>query len=132
MSTLQEQNKAVASAFVQAMGSTDWDAVRNLMADDATWWIPGDGIGGGTWSREDFIDFNKAALARMAAGPFSLKAVRLTAEEDRVCVEAESHLELKNGKTYRNDYCFCFIIKDGKLKSAREHMNSKHATEVFE
>ena len=45
-------------------------------------------------------------------------ALRLSwpAEGDRVAVEAESHGELKNGKTYNNTYHFLFVFRDGKIR----------------
>ena len=67
----------------------------------------------------------------MLAGPLSLKVHGVTAEGDRVAVEAESHVQLKNGKTYNNTYHFLFLFRDGKIYQAREYNDSQHAAEIF-
>jgi uncharacterized protein len=47
----------------------------------------------------------------------------LTAEEDRVAAEVESHGILVNGEAFENIYVFIFRIRDGKIASVAEHFN---------
>jgi hypothetical protein len=55
----------------------------------------------------------------------------MTAEDDRVSVEAESYGEITNGKTYENIYHFMFVIRDGKVAAIREYMDTEHVTATF-
>lgn len=47
----------------------------------------------------------------------------LTAEEDRVAAEVQSHGTLVNGEVFQNTYVFVFRIRDGRIASAAEHFN---------
>ena len=55
----------------------------------------------------------------------------ITAEGDRVAVEAESYAKMKNGKTYQNTYHFLFIVRDGKIQSVKEYLDTIHANAVL-
>jgi hypothetical protein len=90
-----EQNKKTAIAFVESMPRTGIDV--NVVTDDAQWWVPGTG-----WlSRAEFLKLVEMFGERVD-GPVTLTIQGVTAEGDRVAVEAQSHAVLKNGKIYRN------------------------------
>ena len=55
----------------------------------------------------------------------------MTAEGDRVAVEARSSAEHVNGKSYRNEYHFLFVAKNGKLWRVKEYLDTMHANEVM-
>ena len=55
----------------------------------------------------------------------------ITAEGDRVAVEAESYAKMKNGKTYQNTYHFLFIVKSGKIEAVKEYLDTIHAQDVL-
>jgi len=55
----------------------------------------------------------------------------ITAEGDRVAVEAESYAKLKNGRTYQNQYHFVFVVRDGKVQQVKEYMDTMHANQVL-
>jgi ketosteroid isomerase-like protein len=65
------------------------------------------------------------------AGPVTLTVEGVTAEGDRVAVEAQAHAALKNGRIYRNTYHFLFIFRDGKICQAKEYNDTLHAREVL-
>jgi ketosteroid isomerase-like protein len=51
----------------------------------------------------------------------------LTAEEDRVAMEAESHVaNSQNGRVYNNFYHYLFRIRDGKLSLFKEYQDTLH------
>ena len=60
---------------------------------------------------------------------FTIKGI--TAEGERVAVEAESHGRYASGKTYQNYYHFLLIIRDGKVRQLKEYMDTMHANEVL-
>jgi ketosteroid isomerase-like protein len=55
----------------------------------------------------------------------------MTAEDDRVSVEATSYGEISNGKTYKNIYHFMMVINKGKIIAVREYLDTEHVTSVF-
>jgi ketosteroid isomerase-like protein len=51
----------------------------------------------------------------------------LTAEEDRVAMECESHvLNPTNGRTYNNFYHYLFRVKDGQISLYKEYQDTLH------
>jgi ketosteroid isomerase-like protein len=119
-----EENRKKAIAFVEAMARTGIDL--SVVTDDAQWWVPGTG-----WlSRAEFMRLVERFGARLD-GPVTLTIEGVTAEEDRVAVEAQAHAPLKNGKIYRNTYHFLFIFRDGKICRAKEYNDTFHVQEVL-
>jgi ketosteroid isomerase-like protein len=119
-----EQNRKIAIAFVESMPRTGIDG--NVVTDDAQWWVPGTG-----WlSRAQFMKLVEGFGERVD-GPVTLTVEGVTAEGDRVAVEAQAHAALKNGKIYRNTYHFLFIFRDGKICQAKEYNDTLHAREVL-
>jgi ketosteroid isomerase-like protein len=119
-----QQNKQTAIAFVETMARTGIDL--GVVTDDAQWWVPGTG-----WlPRAQFMKLVEKFGERVA-GPVTLTIEGVTAEDDRVAIEAQSHAPLKNGKTYNNTYHFLFIFRDGKICRAKEYNDTSHARDVL-
>lgn len=107
-----------------------WDRV----AEDATWQLMA--------RAKDYpypSDYTKASYRALCEGsadmfPNGLRFTILgtTAEQDRVALEAESYGTTRAGKLYNNVYHLLVLLKDGKIKTAREYLDSGHATEVLE
>lgn len=57
----------------------------------------------------------------------------VTAEDDRVAVEAESRgVNGRNGRTYNNHYHFLFRVREGRVCELREYQDTLHAYDVWE
>ena len=108
-------NKATALKFMESMGSGQMDL--SLTTEDVQWWVPGRGL----MSKTEFFELAGGFLG-LLKGP-----IKMTAEGDRVAVEAESYGELTNGKTYNNTYHFLFVFRDGKICLSKEYNDSAHA-----
>ena len=117
-------NTETALKFVESMSRGEMDL--SLLTDDIQWWVPGRG----TMSRDDFFAL-AAGFASLVEGHITLTVHGVTAEGDRVAVEAESHGKLKNGKTYNNTYHFLFVFRDGKICLSKEYNDSAHANAVL-
>jgi ketosteroid isomerase-like protein len=113
-------NKETALKFVDSMSRGEMD--MSMLTDDVEWWVPGRG----TMSKADFLEL-AGGFQSLVKGKISLTVHGVTAEGDRVAVEAESHGELKNGKTYNNTYHFLFVFRDGKICLSKEYNDSAHA-----
>jgi ketosteroid isomerase-like protein len=50
----------------------------------------------------------------------------MTAEGERVAVEAESKAKLANGTLYHNRYHFLFVVRDGRIQAVKEYLDTLH------
>lgn len=127
-----EANKLLMRNYFDAINRSDETAILELLSDDFKFEcmavLP---------ERFHFI-WDRAAYAaaprlmsRFMEKPIQIWIESMTAEDDRMSVEAKSHGELKNGKIYENAYNFLFTFKDGKISSCREYSCSHLAQECF-
>ncbi len=100
------------------------------LADNATWWVQGNFALSGTKTKAEFAKL-VGDLGTNIDGGLRLTPKGITAEGERVAVEAESYAKMKNGKTYQNTYHFLFIVSDGKISSVKEYLDTIHAKDVL-
>ncbi len=132
MSTLEERNKATITEFMQVFSSGDVDGILSRMTDDATWWVAGNIPGiSGTKDKAGFKEMVSGIAESTTTGAIRLTPHAFTAEGERVAVETESYTELKNGRVYNNLYHFLFTVRDGKISSVKEFLDTEHTTAVF-
>jgi hypothetical protein len=128
-----ESNKAVVARFCELFTAGRTQAVLDLMTDDVNYWILG---------RREVIpssgDHSKAAMKRIfdamterVRGPVSFTPKSMIGEDDQVALEAESYGELKNGRVYNNLYHLRLTIRDGKIASIREYLDTQHVYETW-
>jgi uncharacterized protein len=132
--SLEARNKALVSDYMAKVTSGDFAAALELFHDDATWWVAGSlpGISG---------SYPIAKYGEMAAGfakacegeriPLIPREDGFVAEGDKVAVEARTDVGVSDGRHYDNQYHFVFEIRDGKVQSVREYLDSDHARSVF-
>lgn len=118
------ENKQTVLAFLKSLSTGQPDA--RLLCDDAHWWVPGMG----TIDRAGFFAISDA-FQSYAKDPVTMEISAVTAEEDRVAVEASGRTELKDGRIYANTYHFLFRLRDGKILEAREHNDSQVPAALF-
>ena len=125
-----EQNKAVVAQFWQHFSDSDFDAALALLSDDATWWIAGTTDISGTYSKAEFEALARG-IGENTENGIEVKPLRVTAEDDRVAVEAESYGKLTNGKVYNNFYHLQHVVHDGKLTEIKEYLDTQLADRVL-
>jgi len=125
-----EENKKVVLGLLEAMSAGNMSAVSNALADSATWWVAGSFPLSGTMTKAKFCELFGNVGASTENG-LRLTPKGITAEGDRVAVEAESYAKLKNGRTYQNQYHLLFVVRDGKVQQVREYMDTMHANQVL-
>jgi ketosteroid isomerase-like protein len=119
-----EANRETALKMMASMAAGGLD--ETLLTDDVCWWVPGRG----TVSKDEFKAM-AAGFRTLLAGPMSLTVKGVTAEGDRVAIEAESYGPLKNGKVYNNTYHFLFQFRDGKICLSKEYNDSQHVADTL-
>jgi uncharacterized protein len=125
-----EDNKRVVARFFDDLSAGNAPGAFGAMADSATWWVLGNFALSGTKTKAQFMQLAADLMSKIDGG-LTVKPTGITAEGDRVAVEAESYAKMKNGKTYQNRYHFLCVVRDGKIQSVREYLDTMHANEVL-
>jgi hypothetical protein len=120
-----EANKAAARRFIANLPRDIIEEDR--LAPDFTYWTIPTGI-----IPRDVITAPGAKMGKLFDGPMTITETGITAEGDRVAMEAKSEGLLISGKRYGNIYHFLFVFApDGRLREVKEHMNTAHFTETL-
>ena len=103
--------RAAFAAWAEGRGS-----VFDLLADDATWTIPGSTPGAGEWhGRQAYVDAAVTPLFDRLAAPAHPELIGLWADGDAVIVRWRQETPLKASGTYRNDYAWFLTMRAGKV-----------------
>ena len=112
--TACENQAAVRNAFEAWVGARG--SVFDLLADDATWTIPGSTFGAGQWrGRQSYIDAAVTPLFEKLAAPTQPELIALWAVGDKVIVRWRQNTPLKTGGTYRNEYAWFLTMQQGRV-----------------
>lgn len=119
-----EANKNVARRYMQAVVNGDIETIEGLQHPDVKWWI----LGFGELDRATFVSSVKNGL--LTAEKRNAEIIGLTAEGDRVAVEAKSEMIFADS-VYRNEYHNLLVIRDGLIVEGKEYMDTRAATAAF-
>jgi ketosteroid isomerase-like protein len=125
-----EANKAVARAFFEHLNRGDIDGLLSIYADDLTFWTAGSLPFSGPHTRAEVRPM-VAGVGGVFPDGLRFTADAMTAEGDRVAVEAHAEGRHVSGATYRQRYHFLFVVRDGKIQSFNEYFDTMHAHEVL-
>ena len=128
-----ETNKALARDFFACFTRNDIDGVLAMMADDATWRIPGKkerSPAAGVYSKEKIGKLFHRMSGALKDG-LRMTVTSCIAEGDSVAVEAVSSGDLANGRLYRQEYHFLMEFRDGKVAAVREYLDTQHAHDIW-
>jgi ketosteroid isomerase-like protein len=125
-----ETSRAVAIDMLACMNEQDNERLWNeFLTEDSTWTL----IAKGTEPMRGraIPDFFAGGGSIFEAGAPTIEVTGVTAEGDRVAIEATGRGRLRNGRDYDNSYHFLMIVRDGRVLSVREYMDSQHVADVF-
>ena len=125
-----EENKQLVKKFFENFSAGKVEDVLATLDDSATWWVAGNFPLSGTKTKQEFAEL-AGQIGTMAPNGILVTPTAFTAEGDRVAMEATSYAEMANGKTYQNEYHFLIEVRDGKILSVREYLDTMHANEVI-
>ena len=115
------ENKRIVSEYFQKSANAPTSEFANLLADDFVYRCRG-------MTPETNVSRSKEDLLRAIEGapgfwkePVTISIEQMTAEDDRVAVQAESRGVLNNGTEYRNSYHFLIHVRDGQIRSLDEY-----------
>ena len=125
-----EENKLAVTAFMEAMNRGDTEALLDAYAEDGYVWTMGNTLISGKYDKVQIRAFADGVFEAFPEG-LSFRVISMTAEEDRVAVEAVSDGKHASGVNYSNNYHFLFTLRDGKVVSLKEYMDTELATDVL-
>lgn len=130
MSQANQANKEIVRKFLTALGGGDAETLEGLITQDCYADCIGTSIVSRTRDHDEVIRAAGYFKKTMKDG-IRFEILNMTAEDDRVAVEADGIAELENGVRYDNQYHFLFFLRDGKVCKLREYMDTKLADDVF-
>ena len=128
-----KSNKELAVELFERFNESDIDGVLGMMAEDATWLVPGKrelSPAAGLYDKRKIGRLFHTMLGRLKGG-LKMKVKSAIAEGDKVALEAESEGDLTNGNLYRQQYHFLVEFRDGKISAVREYLDTQHAHAVW-
>lgn len=120
---MSEANKHLVTTMLRDLAAARYEAAFAALAEDATWWTPPrpDALG-----KRAFCEMIVRAHEVYRTHPvFTFHAI--TAEDDRVAVEAVADATLADGQAYHNWYHFLFRVRDGAIVSVKQYLDTQRA-----
>ena len=130
MGQLEEENKELARRMIAALTDADVDFIKEYYAEDFQIWIAGSLPFSGPGDKASAVASMPAVLTLFPRGlQFSITA--MTAEGDRVAIEATSVGTTALDRQYKQEYHFLMRVRDGKIVEWKEYMDTEHARKVL-
>jgi uncharacterized protein len=128
-----DESKRVATEFFARIDRNDVAGALGLLADGATYWIAGDRAVIPSAGEHDKTAMSKLfhLMGKQLEDGLRMTVKGVTAEGDRVAVEAESRGALKNGRVYAQKYHILMTVRAGKIAAVREYLDTQHVHDVW-
>ena len=123
-----DANKSLVRDFLDHYARARYDAALALLAADSRWWLPGhpQEFPAAGWADKATVERRLAANLKLLPHGLEIIVGAMTAEDDRVAVEAESKARLVDGRLYHNRYHFLFVVRDGRIQVVKEYLDTLH------
>jgi ketosteroid isomerase-like protein len=130
MGRIEEDNKSLARRMMTALSEADVDFIKENYAEDFRIWVAGSLPFSGPGDKTSAVAGMPAVLSLFPSGlRFSILA--MTAEGERVAIEATSEGTTASGGAYKQDYHFLMRVRDGQIVEWKEYMDTEHAREML-
>jgi ketosteroid isomerase-like protein len=128
-----DQNKQLVLDFLGHYAAGRYEAALAMLAPDSQWWLPGhkEEFPAAGWVDKATVEKRLWANLELLPHGLEIATGAITAEDDRVAVEAESKATLVNGRTYHNRYHFLFVVRAGSIVAVKEYLDTLHAMNVL-
>lgn len=128
--TTEERNKQLVRDFFAIMNRGDVPAIVAAYADDGYLVTMGRTLISGKFTRAQ-IEAAAGQIYDVFPQGLTFTIEAMTAEGERVAVEARSQGRHVSGALYSNEYHFLFVFRDGKLAVLKEYMDSERVTDIL-
>ena len=130
MAQQEEDNKQLAREMIDALSRADEEWVREHYAEDFRIWVLGSLPFSGTKDKAGALEGMPAVLDLFPEG-LEFKIEAMTAEGERVAIEATSSGKTFRGDSYSQTYHFLMRARDGQIIEWKEYMDTEHARQVL-
>jgi ketosteroid isomerase-like protein len=104
----------------------------DLLSDDVCITMFGDHRFARTFKgRTDIYDNLFGPIREVLDGTIRMNVTNALAENDTVIVEARGEARTKDGRAYKNTYCFVFRFESGKIIESREYLDTQLVKATF-
>lgn len=124
-----DHNKAIVVDWMTANVTGDLEKAKRFYADDCRFLVAGDMPYCGWMDLEGFL--SQMTILPLD-GPITLEIGDITAEDDKVWLEAQSFGTLKDGQKYDNSYVFFVRLRDGKIVEYKEFIDTYYVNRVID
>jgi uncharacterized protein len=126
-----DNKQAVVNAYASmAAGNPAPDL--DLLSDDVSITMFGDHRFARTFKgKRDIHDNLFGPIREVLDGTIRMNLTNVTAENDTVVVEAKGEARTRDGRSYRNTYCFVLTLANGKITESREYMDTQLVKATF-
>jgi hypothetical protein len=126
------ENKQLMHDIFAALSEGNGQPFIDSLADDFTWTLTGSTAWSKTYVGKAAVlnDLFRPLFAQFA-DRYTNVADRIIAEDDIVVVECHGQVTTKAGHPYNNRYCWVCHIRDGKLQSLTEYMDTQLVATVL-
>jgi uncharacterized protein len=126
-----DNKQAIVNAYA-SMAAGNPAPYLDLLSDDISITMFGDHRFARTFKGRDDIYSNLfGPIREVLDGSIRMNVTNATAENDLVVVEARGEAQTKDGRSYKNTYCFVFRFEDGKIIESREYMDTQLVKATF-
>lgn len=125
-----EENKRIIREFMEATSAGDVERIAAAYAEDGILQTMGRTLISGTYTREQ-VAAAAGHIFQIFPEGITFTIHNMTAEEDRVAVEAESLGRHVSGKMYNNKYHFLAQLRDGKITRWTEYCDTELITDIL-
>jgi ketosteroid isomerase-like protein len=126
-------NKLLMQRIFDGLARGDGRPFLDSLDDNVVWTLTGATAWSGDYQgkaavRRDLL----TPLFAQFADPYVNVADRIVAEGDVVVVECRGKVRTKTGKRYDNTYCWVCRLRDGKIVSLTEYMDTELVAQALE
>ncbi|NEE03704.1 nuclear transport factor 2 family protein [Phytoactinopolyspora halotolerans] len=126
-------NKTTVRSFITAISDGDIAAVRELLTDDAVWWLPGTLPVSGRYEGPEAVvnDFLSQGLNLYRPGSLTFEITSMIEEAGSVSVEWTARGLSAAGREYQNYYNVNFTVRGGRISEIREYTDTLYVSDVL-
>lgn len=124
------EHLALAQRFFGAFGKRDLDTVRECLAEDVVWHVPGKSLISGEHRGREGILAYFARLHDLTSGTWKTEPVDMLEGRTGVVLLARASGE-RAGRRYQKTYCLRLAIREGRVWEARLYNEDQAAFEEF-
>jgi ketosteroid isomerase-like protein len=126
-----DNKQAVVNAYA-SMAAGNPAPYLDLLSDDVSITMFGDHRFARTFKgKRDIHDNLFGPIREVLDGTIRMNLTNVTAENDTVVVEAKGEARTRDGRSYRNTYCFVLTLANGKITESREYMDTQLVKATF-